>query len=123
MGIGTGLPVALMLTHFNLFFTPLLDGSIIAMVWTAVAVACILPRIDATWSHSGEVAAACLGGAVAMLVLLMWSLGPDVLRMWLVFTRGYVLLFNLGLGSAIGAAAGLVLVRGLDSIARPRTDV
>ena len=116
MGIGTGLPVALILSHFSLFFTPLLDGSLIAMVWTAVTVACILPRIDATWAHSGEVAAACLGGAVAVLMLLMWSLGTDALLMWLVFTRGYVVLFNLGLGSAVGAAAGLVLARILESV-------
>jgi hypothetical protein len=115
-GIGTGLAVALMLLHFSLFFSPLLGGSIIAMVWTAVTVACILPRIDATWSHSGEVAAACLGGAIVVLVLLMWSIGPDVLLVWLRFGRGYLLLFNLGLGSAVGAAAGLVLARGLKSM-------
>jgi len=111
MGIGTGLPVALMLSHFSLFYTPLLDGSLAAMVWTAVTVACILPRIHPTWLHSGEVAAACLGGAVAALMLFMWSLGTDALLMWLTFARGYLLLFNLGLGSAVGAAAGLVLAR------------
>jgi hypothetical protein len=115
MGIGTGLPVVLMLSHFNLFFTPLLDGSVVTMVWTAVTVACILPRTRATWSHSVEVAAACLGGAVAVLVLLMWSIGSDVLITWLWFARGYLLLFNLGLGSAVGAAAGLVLARTLKS--------
>jgi hypothetical protein len=116
MGIGSGLPVVLLLSHFRLLFTPPLDGSIIAMLWTTVTVTCILPRIHATWSHSAEVAAACLGGAVVALVLLMWSIGPDVLLVWLRFGRGYLLLFNLGLGSAVGAAAGLVLARGLKSM-------
>jgi len=122
-GIGAGLPVALMLSRFSLFFSPLLEGSLIAMVWTTTTVACILPRVDATWSHSGEVAAACLGGAVVVIVLFMWSLAPDALLVWLTIARGYLLLFNLGLGSTVGAAAGLVLARGLKSIARPRADV
>jgi hypothetical protein len=123
MGIGTGLPVALVLSHFSLFFSPLLGGSLIAMVWTAATVACILPRVDATWPHSAEVGAACLGGAIVTTVAFMWSLGADALLTWLTIGRGYLLLFNLSLGSAVGAAGGLVLVRGLDSIVRSRADV
>lgn len=123
MGIGTGLPVALMLSRSSLFFSPLLGGSLIAMVWTAATVACILPRVDATWPHSAEVAAACLGGAIVTMVAFMWSLGANALLTWLTIGRGYLLLFNLGLGSAVGAAGGLVLVRGLGFIAWPRADV
>jgi hypothetical protein len=123
MGTGTGLPVTLILSNFRLFFSPLFGGSLIAMIWTAATVTCILPRVDATWSHSAEVGAACLGGAVVTMVTFMSSLGADALITWLTIGRGYLLLLNIGLGSAVGAAGGLFLVRGLKFILRPSANV